>query len=141
MPCAVYDVKFFVVSTCCKLVAVFTEKKVSYAKLSDIEYMVKVFFENAAVQAPLQERLLCSGSYHFVFEKINKQIMQYRMKTNKGVFGLDEASENIVFRYYGSITAELYRQWLEDGKKLSLEEVTELAARLIYHGMASVVKE
>ena len=119
----------------------FIEKNVSYTRLSDIKYMIRVFFETISVQSPLDERLLCSGSYHFVFETINRQIMQHRMKENKGAYGLNEASENIIFRYYGSITAELYRQWVADGKRLSLEEIIDLSTNLICHGMASVVKD
>ena len=54
---------------------------------------------------------------------------------------MDAASENIIFAYYGSITAVLYRQWVADGKKLSLDEVVELATRLICDGMSCVVKD
>ena len=54
---------------------------------------------------------------------------------------MDEASENIIFVYYGNITAVLYRQWAADGKRLSLDAVTELATRLICEGMSSMVKD
>lgn len=124
-----------------EIVQSFIEKNVSYKKLSDIKYMIRVFFETISVQSPLDERLLCSGNYHFIFETVNQQIMKHRIQENKGAFGLDEASENIIFWYYGSITAELYRQWAADGKRLSLEEIIELSTNLICHGMASVVKD
>lgn len=118
----------------------FMEKQISYTKMSDIRRMIRVFFEYMATQSPLQDRLLCSGSYQFFYDRINQQIMGHRKLMNRGAFGLDEASENLIFAYYGSITAILYRQWVADGKKLSLEEVIELATKLICEGMSSVVK-
>ena len=118
----------------------FIEKQVSYTKMADIRRMIRVFFEYMATQSPLQDRLLCSGSYRFFYDRVNQQVMGHRKLMNRGAFGLDEASENIIFTYYGSITAVLYRQWVADGKKLSLEEVIQLATKLICEGMSSVVK-
>ena len=118
----------------------FIEKQVSYTKMADIRRMIRVFFEYMSTQSPLQDRLLCSGSYQFFYDRVNQQVMGHRKLMNRGAFGMDEASENIIFAYYGSITAILYRQWVADGKKLSLEEVIELATKLICEGMSSVVK-
>ena len=119
----------------------FIDKQVSYTKMCDIRRMIRVFFEYMSTQSPLHDRLLCSGSYQFLYDRINQQVMGHRKLMNRGAFGMDEASENIIFAYYGSITAVLYRQWVADGKKLSLDEVVELATRLICDGMSSVVKD
>ena len=64
-------------------------------------------------------------------------------KRNKsgGAFGMDEYSENLVFAYYGANSTLLFRQWVADGKKLSLEELIDVATKLICHGMSSVVKK
>ena len=88
----------------------------------------------------LHERLMCSGSYQPVWEKINRRIMDYRRETNRGIFGLDEYAESLVFAFYGANSTLLYRQWVADGKKLSLEELIETATKLICYGMSSVVK-
>lgn len=118
----------------------FIDLQVSYSSMDDIRRLIRVFFENATKQSPLHERLLCSGSYQFVYDRINEQVMGHRKLMNRGVFGMDEASENIIFAYYGSITATIYRQWVADGRKLPLEEVITLATNLICDGMSSVVK-
>ena len=110
------------------------------AASSVVCWMIRVFFEYMSTQSPLQDRLLCSGNYQFFYDRVNQQVMGHRKLMNRGAFGMDEASENIIFAYYGSITAILYRQWVADGKKLSLEGVIELSTRLICEGMSSVVK-
>lgn len=119
----------------------FISKQVSYTKMADIRGMIRMFFEYMAEQSPLQDRLLCSGTYQFFYDRINRQIMDHRKLTNRGAFGLDEASENMIFAYYGSITAILYRQWVADGKALPLEDAIRLATKLICEGMSGVVKE
>lgn len=118
----------------------FISRKVSYASMNDIRGLIRLFFEHAANMPLLHERLMCSGSYRPIWEKINKRIMDYRRETNRGAFGLNQYEENLVFAYYGANSIILYRQWVEDGKKLSLEELIDIAEKLICGGMSSVVK-
>ena len=118
----------------------FIKRNVSYANMHDIRHMIRVFFESASHMPLLHERLLCSGSYQTIWNQINKKIMHHRMETNRGAFGMDEYAENLVFAFYGSNSSLLYRQWVEDGKKLPLEELIDIATKLICDGMSSVVR-
>ena len=86
------------------------------------------------------ERILCSGSYRNISDRVVKKVMDYRKKTNRGAFSDNEAYENIIFAYYGANSAIIYRQWVADGKKLSLEEVKELAIKLVCNGLESIMK-
>ena len=118
----------------------FIEKQISYTNLEDMKYLIGLFFESAN-KNPLDERILCSGSYRNISDRINKKVMDYRKKTNRGAFSDNEAYENIIFAYYGANSAIIYRQWVADGKKLSLEEVKELAIKLVCHGLESIMKK
>lgn len=117
----------------------FIRRKVSYSNMKDIRDLIRLFFEHATNMPLLHERLMCSGSYRPIWEKINKRIMDYRKETNRGVFGLDEYSENLVFAYYGANSSILFRQWVLDGKKLPLEKLIDMATKLICDGMSSIV--
>lgn len=117
----------------------FIRRKVSYSSMKDIRDLIRLFFEHVANMPLLHERLMCSGSYRPIWEKINKRIMDYRKETNRGVFGLDEYAENLVFAYYGANSSLLFRQWVMDGKKLPLAELVDMATKLICNGMSSIV--
>lgn len=119
----------------------FIRQTVSYRSMEDIRALIRLFFERAADLPLLHERLMCSGSYRPVWEEINRRIMDFRRETNRGVFGLGEYEENLVFAYYGANSTLLYRQWVADGKRLPLETLIELATKLICGGMSSVVPE
>lgn len=119
----------------------FIKRKVSYSNMEDIRDLIRLFFEHAAHMSLFHERLLCSGSYRPVWEKINQKIMSYRKETNRGVFHSNEYVENLIFAYFGANSSLLYRQWVEDGKKLPLEDLIEIATKLICDGMSSVMPE
>lgn len=112
---------------------------ISYENIEDVREMIRRFFEYVTSQSPLQERILCSDSYRFLAERINARIMEHRKQTRHGAFTLSEAGENIVLAYYGSIAAVLFRQWVADGKQLSVEELIALATKLICSGMESII--
>ena len=118
---------------------VFIEKQISYTNIEDMKYLIGLFFDNANNE-PLNERILCSGSYRNISDRIVKKVMDYRKKTNRGAFSDNEAYENIIFAYYGANSAIIYRQWVADGKKLPLEEVKELAIKLVCNGLESIMK-
>lgn len=119
----------------------FIKKDVSYSRMKDIGDLVRLYFESAEHMPLLYERLLCSGSYRVIGDRISKRVMDYRKQTNQGAFGLDEYSENLVFAYCGANSAILYRQWVADGKKLSMEELISLATTLICQGMSGILNE
>lgn len=112
---------------------------VSYENIEDVKTMIRQFFEYvASPESTLLERIMCSGGYHFLAKKINDKVIVHRKEKRRGATGLDEAAEDIIFSYYGSVAAAIFRQWVADGKKLPVEELIELATKLICHGMESV---
>lgn len=115
-------------------------RKVSYANLRDIRDLIRLFFESAENMPLIHERLICNESYRSVWSRINEKVMRHRMETNRGVFGVDEYRENLIFAYFGANSTLLYRQWVEDGKRLPLEDLIEMSTKLICEGMSGVVK-
>ena len=51
----------------------FIRRKVSYSSMKDIRDLIRIFFEHAANMPLLHERLMCSGSYYPIWEKINQR--------------------------------------------------------------------
>ena len=118
---------------------IFISRPISYRSLSDIKSIIRVFFETAANMPTLHERLLCNYSYRHISDRIVRQVMEHRCQVNKGAFGLNEEKENLVLAYFAINSGNLFRQWVADGKKVPLEELIDMAVRLICHGMASVI--
>ena len=122
-----------------EIVSEFIRYDVSYRSIDDIRSIIRVFFEYAVSMPELNERLLCSGSYQHIGDQINDRIMEYRSRTNKGSFSKNEYIDNIVFSYFSANSTLIYRQWVKDGKKLSVDQLIETATRLICDGIQSFV--
>ena len=124
-----------------EIAATFIQRNISYRSMEDIRSITRTFFEYAASMPMLNERLLCSGSYSRIGDRINAMIMEHRAKTNRGAFSEEPLVDNLVFAYFSAVSTILYRQWVADGKRLPLEDLIQAATRLICSGMSGFVKE
>ena len=123
-----------------EIVESFLSQNVSYRSMADIKRSIRHFFEYAAAMPKLNERLLSSGSYQHVGDKINQKIMAQQAIRNKGAFSDDPLTDNLVFVYFGANSTLLYRQWVKDGKQMPIEQLIEVATHLICDGLAAFVK-
>lgn len=48
--------------------------------------------------------------------------------------------QNIINNYLCTTSMNLYRQWVEDGKRIPLERIIELSGQLLTEGIDSIVK-
>lgn len=114
----------------------FVERTVPYRSIKDVEGIVRVFFNTIETGPPSWQRIVCDESYHPVFRRCNRAIMDLRRTQNTGALGITRPAEEIVFAFFGSVTPIVYRQWVADGRELPLGDAVELAVGLICHGMA-----
>lgn len=119
----------------------FIQHDISYRSMADIQAIIREFFTYAASMPALNERLLCSGSYSRIGDRINDTIMAHRAKTNKGAFSSDPLIDNIVFAYFSANSTLIFRQWVKDGKQMPLDQLIDTAIQLICGGLAAFVKE
>ncbi len=117
----------------------FIQQDVSFQSRSDIRKLIRFFFEHAASMPQLYEKVLCSGSYTNISDSVYERIMSYRKEKNK--FSDNDSEDNLVFTFFSSNTALLYRQWVKDGKQLPLEDLIQTSTRLICNGLDAYVTE
>ena len=118
----------------------FIKQDISYKNIDDIKKIIKYFFESSVHMSKLNEKLICSGSYAQVYEEINEAIMNHRAKKYKGVFSKNPYEDKLVFAYFASNSTILYRQWVKDGKKMSLNDLIKTATKIICNGLSAFIK-
>ena len=123
-----------------EIIQEFVKENISYHSRGDIRKSIRFFFEYAADMPELHEKLICSGSYAAVSEKIHQEIMEHRKAANKGAFSSNEYIDNLAFAFFATTSITLYRQWVKDGKTMPLEELINTATNLICKGLDHYVK-
>lgn len=124
-----------------EIVEHFVSQDVSYRSMEDIKRSIRFFFKQAEKMPKLSERLLTSGSYSYIGDRINARIMEYRARQYRGAFSRNIYEDNLVFAYFASNSIILYRQWVKDGKIMTIDDLIVTATKLICSGLSAYVKQ
>jgi len=97
----------------------------------DIDKLTKAFFEYSAAQGRAYEKITVSGSYHYIRQKMINNVKNQTWSKSEQFNKMDEFSRNILLEYVNTTTINIYKEWVEKGKKQPLEEVIDLSIKLI----------
>lgn len=97
----------------------------------DMDKITREFFLCNQELGRLGERLVCSGSYHYISRRITNDIMHQAWDgtTNNPYI------QSIVMTYVAQSTLAIYKQWVTDGKQIPMDEMIEITSKLVCNGI------
>ncbi|MDE6732009.1 MAG: TetR/AcrR family transcriptional regulator [Oscillospiraceae bacterium] len=101
---------------------------------NDIDKITREFFLSQEELGELGERITCSGSYHYISRRITSDIMTQTWKNDKEA-AEDPYLQNIIMTFVSQSTLSIYKQWVADKKQIPLDEMIEIAVKLICKGI------
>ena len=105
-----------------------------------MEEVNRVFFTYLSKQDAFTERLISSESYRGFCNKLFAAALKHNRSRYNPYAHLPEEEQNIVNTFTTQSSLDMYRQWVADGKKVSLERLIELSGKLLSTGTQSVLK-
>lgn len=106
----------------------------------DIDKLTRAFFEYSAKQGRAYEKITISGSYGYIRQKMINNVKNETWSKSARFNNMDGFSRNILIEYLNTTTLNIYKEWVEKGKKKPLEEVIELSVKLICGGVNEFLK-
>ncbi len=113
----------------------FIERTRNMERPRDMDKITREFFLASEGAGRLHERLMCSGSYHYISRRITNEIMSVTWGADGKRTNADPYVQNIIMTFVSQSTIEIYKQWVADGKKVPLEEIIALTTKLICNGL------
>ena len=113
----------------------FIERTRDLKRPRDMDKITREFFRTSEGAGRLHERLLCSGSYHYISRRITNEIMSETWGADGREKHIDPYVQNIIMTFVSQSTIEIYKQWVADGKKLTPEEIIALTTKLVCNGV------
>ena len=115
----------------------FIKKTQGMARIGDIDKITREFFMSQEELGKLGERITCSGSYHYISRRITADIMSRTWKEGDSGFS-DPYLQNIIMTYISQSTLAIYKQWVADKKKIPLDDIIDIAVKLICNGINGI---
>ena len=107
-----------------------------YRLPEEIEKVNRAFFEYSASKGLAYERITCSmGSYRTIRQEMIDQVTEHTWGKSEAFLALSPMEQTIVLSYIRNVCVSCYREWVNDGKRLPLEDLISLSGKLLCGGL------
>ncbi len=114
----------------------------AYTIPADIGQLISKFFEFSARQDKTYERITCTTSYRGIRNEMIDQVMIESTGKKMPVIStkLTGFQNKVVYQYWFESVLMIYKEWIDDGKKIPMEDVITLAKGLILNGVNNFIR-
>ena len=105
-----------------------------YNYLDNQKEIVRSFFEFMESQDEFFKKITCDSRLDYVREPMQRKVLAHTHSKTTRLHTKQVCIQNIV-RAFNNTTLALYRQWVQDGRKIPLKQMIDLAATLMEGGI------
>ncbi|MBP2652241.1 MAG: TetR family transcriptional regulator [Firmicutes bacterium] len=108
--------------------------------LYDLPEITRQFLLFFAQQDSLHEKIICSKNFRYISDRINQKIIEHNESHIDHIGSMNSYTKDIIITYLNTTVLEIYRKWVNDKKRIPLEDLINLATHLLCHGILSLPK-
>ena len=112
-------------------------------KLPDeLDRVNREFFLFSNEKGLAYEKITCAGneSYHYIRSGMIKKVNSAGWSSSKKYGALPEYQQTMLMNFVNNAVLGIYRQWIEEGKQQSVEEIIGITNRLVLGGVSGFFK-
>ena len=106
-----------------------------YTVPDDLEKINREFFKYSTEQGELYEKIICNAADRHIGSKMIDKIVKATWNKSSDFNELDKYKKKILLAFIYNVGIEIYRQWISDNKKISLEEIIDISNKLLCRGI------
>ena len=123
-----------------ELSAGYLERIKDYSLPEDLDKVNREFFLFSSEQGLAYEKITTSGTWHSVRDEMVEGINDAGWGKSKKYQKLSDFEKKLLMGFINNAVLTAYRHWVEDGKKMPLEEVIEMTNRIVLGGVNGFFK-
>lgn len=123
-----------------ELSAGYIERIKDYNLPEDLDKVNREFFVFSADQGLAYEKITCSGTYHSIRDEMVADVNDAGWGKSKKYQKLSDYEKKLLMGFVNNAVLTAYRQWIEDGKKMPLEDVIEMTNKIVLGGVNGFFK-
>ena len=101
----------------------------------ELDKVNREFFLFSSEQGPAYEKITCSGTYHSIRDEMIAQVNDAGWGNSKKYQRLSDPEKKLLMSFINNAALTAYRQWIEAGKKMPIEDVIEMTNRIVFGGV------
>ena len=106
-----------------------------YSLPEELDKVNREFFVFASEQGLAYEKITCGGSYRYIRDEMTDRVNAEGWRKSGKYQHLSEFEKKLLMEFVNESVLTAYRQWVESGKTMPLEDVIEMTNRLVLGGV------
>lgn len=124
-----------------ELSAGYLDRIKDYRLPEDLDKVNREFFLFSAEQSIAYEKITCSGAYHSIRDEMMESVNDAGWGKSEKYQKLSNYEKKLLMDFVNHSVLTAYRHWVEDGKRLPIEDVIVLTNRIVLGGVNGFFKE
>ena len=122
--------------------AEYIERIKNFRMPDELDKVNREFFLFSEEKGFAYEKITCAGSesYHYIRSAMIKEVNHAGWSSSKKYGALPEYQQSMLLNFVNNSVLGIYRQWVEEGKQQSVEEIIELTNKLVLGGVKGFFK-
>ena len=113
----------------------YLERVKNYVLPDDLDKVNREFFIYASEQGLAYEKITCGGSYHAIRDEMTDKVTDLAWSKSKKYQRLNGYEKKVLMGFINNAVLNAYREWVQDGKKIPMDEVIEITNKLVLGGV------
>ena len=113
----------------------YLERIKGFSLPEDLDKVNREFFLYSAEQGLAYEKITCSGTYHSIRDDMVESVNDAGWSKSKKYQQLSDYEKKLLMGFINNAVLTAYRQWVEDGKQIPLEDVIALTNKIVLGGV------
>lgn len=107
----------------------------------DLEKVNREFFVYSAEQGQAYEKITCCTDWSSIRNKMVADVNDFGWSKSKKFQNLSDYEKKLLIESINNTVLSAYRHWVEDGKKMPLEDVIQITNRLVIGGTSGLFEK
>ena len=113
----------------------FIDRIKDYRLPEDLDKVNREFFLYSSEQGLAYEKITCSRTYRSIRDEMVEGVNDAGWSKSEKYQKLSEFEKKLLMEFINESVLTFYRQWIEGGKEVSLEEVIDITNRIVLGGV------
>lgn len=111
-----------------------------YSLPEDLDKVNREFFIYASKQGLAYEKITCGSTYLSIRDEMASKVNNEGWSKSKKYQNLSDYEKKVLMIFINNAVLGAYREWVQDKKKLPMDEVIEITNRIVLGGVKGFFK-
>ena len=120
--------------------AAYLERIKDFSLPDDLDKVNREFFVYSSEQGLAYEKITCSGTYRAIRDEMMSEVNDAGWGKSKKYKELSKYEKRLIVGFVNNAVLGAYIQWVDDGKKMDINDVIEMTNRIVLGGVNAFFK-